>query len=236
MPVYGSETEREQKLILMEAGPKKYGGLRMPNAGSETFHIAYSIVCRVISEGGAVFEREAENYAYGCLFCHAGSEQHVVDEILTQNPAVGAIAPAKLRYHRGKRQYEKVSLFPGYVFIKADPSFPVYEFVKQKNIYKILCDSDRNWRLTGTDAEIVGKLFDVDGVIGMSTAYYENGRIRIIDGFLKGREGNIIRVNHRMKTAQIRLDFCKNQSTVWLGFEVIENAADRSASTRNSSQ
>ena len=172
-----------------------------------------------------MLECKMEHCAYGCLFCHVGSEQRVVDEILTQYPAIEAIAPVKMRYHRGKQEYEKILLFPGYVFIKADSSFPIFELVRQKDIYKVLCDSNRSWPLMGTDAEIAGKLFEANGVIDLSNAYYENGRIRIVDGFLKGYEGNIIRVNHRMRTAQIKLDFCENQSTIWLGFELIENAA-----------
>ena len=40
-------------------------------------------------------------------------------------------------------------------------------------------------------------LFDCGGCVGFSKAHYVGERISISEGFLKGREGDIVRVNRK---------------------------------------
>ena len=66
--------------------------------------------------------------------------------------------------------------------------------------------------------------FREDGVVGLSKAYYEGDQIRVTEGALKRYEASITRVNHRAKTAEVRVDFHGKVMTIWLGFELIEPA------------
>lgn len=161
---------------------------------------------------------------YGCLFCRVGCEQRVARDLTEKILQIKAIAPVKLRYHRNKHSNERETLFPGYVFIQADSDCNLFQEINHRYIYRVLCDSEHNWYLRGSDAKIAQKLFEVNGVIDYSKAYYENDRIRIVDGFLKDYEGDIVRVDRRMKAAQIRVQLLEREVKVWLGFELIERA------------
>ena len=159
---------------------------------------------------------------YGCLFCRARCEQRVVDDLAERIPQIKAIAPVKLRYHRNKHADEREILFPGYVFIQADSDCSLFQQINHRYLYRVLCDAGHNWRLRGSDARIAQKLFEVNGVIDYSKAYYENDRIRIVDGFLKDYEGDIIRVDRHARTAQICVRLPDREVKVWLGFELLE--------------
>ena len=129
---------------------------------------------------------------YGCLFCRVGSEQKVANNLNERNPNIEAITPMKLRYCRKQQTDEQVILFPGYIFIKTDSDCNLFQTIKHRYVYRGLCDSEHNWYLHGSDAAMAQKLFETNGVIDYSRAYYENERIRIVDGFLKDYEGDAI--------------------------------------------
>ena len=94
-----------------------------------------------------------------------------------------------------------------------------YCFYERRDVYRLLRDSNGGWRLRGTDEAFARKLFEQHGVLDFSRAYYENDRIRIVDGILKDYEASILRVNRRAQTAQIRVDICGRETLIWLGFE-----------------
>ena len=166
----------------------------------------------------------AEQTRYGCLFCRVGSEQRVADDLKEKNPAIEAIAPMKLRYHRKNQTDERMILFPGYVFIRADADCNLFQESRHRYVYRVLSDAEHDWRLSGSDASMAQRLFEVNGVIDYSKAYYENDRIRIADGFLKDYEGDIVRVDRRSRTVQIRVRLPEREVLVWLGFELLEDA------------
>lgn len=169
-------------------------------------------------------ETNAEETAYACVYCKTGSEEQLVRDLKMSWPDLTAMNPTKLRYRRinGKPVAEKVSLFPGYIFLCLPGDYPIYRLKLSGLLYKILRDSDDDWRLSGADRVFAQKLFETDGVLGFSKAFYEGDRIHIVDGPLKALEGNIIRVNHRKRTAQVRLSVQGVDMSVWLGFELME--------------
>ena len=164
-----------------------------------------------------------EDLCYGCLFCKTGAEESLAEKLMQKAPEVRAIAPKKrrVRRSRGRAEDEYVLLFPGYLFYCADTDFDPYFFVRDDNVYRLLLTDKNDWRLMGRDRELVEGFFKTGGIIDLSRAYYEGNRIRIAEGFLKDYEGQIIRVNRRNRTAQIRLDISGSASTLWLGFELI---------------
>lgn len=180
-------------------------------------------------EGPCVTARTCD---YGCLFCKSGHEDRLVDEFRIRYPWIKAIAPSKLRHRRmgGKVIEERVILFPGYVFIRVDHDGPEMDVLRTRyheNVLRVLTYEDGRWQLFGADRALVEALFQENGVIGFSKAYMEGERIRILEGFLKQYEGNIVRVNKRAGTAEIRVRLQDKTISTWLGFEWIEKAGDR---------
>lgn len=163
--------------------------------------------------------------AFGCIFCKTGAEKRIAREIERDFPCIRALFAEKLRRRRKGRGYEeeRVPLFPGYLFFYADAELEARRIAERENVYRLLHGPDETWRLQGADEAFARRLFDQAGVVGFSRAYFEGERIRIADGPLKKYEGQILRVNRRAQTAQIRVDFCGREVTVWLGFELMEN-------------
>lgn len=166
-----------------------------------------------------------EQPEYGCFFCRTGSELQVAREIERVLPMAAALVPTKLRTRRidGKPIEEKVTLFPGYVFARMISDSHVYDLPQQRQILRILTDSEGDWKLKGSDRAFAEGLFQCVGVLGFSEAYYDvNDRIHVIEGPLADYNGQILRVNRRNKTAEVQICFQGISMKVWLGFELIE--------------
>ena len=165
--------------------------------------------------------------AYGCLFCRTGNEKQLAELLQRDNPELQVIVAEKVRKRRqGKKLVcENITLFPGYLFFRADTAFDVHGFNKKQDVFCVLRSSEGKWQLCGEDEVFASKLFEMQGVIGLSSAYYEGDRIRIVEGMLKAYEGRILRVNKRAQTAQISIRLPGpngREITAWLGFELIE--------------
>ena len=164
---------------------------------------------------------------HGCVFCRSGQEAEVIRQMGLLFPEVRAIAPVKTRLRRagGTVKEERVTLLPGYVFFEAGEDLPMRRITRADSVLRLLTYNDGDWRLHGYDDQFAGMLFKANGVIGLSTAFFDEGdRIRIVDGFLKEHEGSIVRVNRRARTAQIRISLQDKQISIWLGYELMERA------------
>ncbi|MDO4867175.1 MAG: hypothetical protein Q4C10_11530 [Clostridia bacterium] len=178
---------------------------------------------RVQTDAGATLSRDSEQY--GCLFCRTGREESVIRQLEKRFPGIEAIAPVKLRRRRmgGMLVDERVSLFPGYVFFRNVELATFGLMNRLEHVLRLLTYRDGTWWLHGWDEQLARRLFEAGGVVGYSTAYFDEGqRIHILEGFLKDHEGSITRVNRRAKTAEVRVDLHGKQFYVWLGFEVID--------------
>lgn len=161
----------------------------------------------------------------GCLFCWTGKEENVILQMRSRFPGVEAIAPLKLRHRRtdGTLVEERVRLFPGYIFFRNVDPDAVLELRRFDDVLRLLVYPDDDWRLRGADLQLAEMLFEANGVVGFSVAYFDKGdRIHITEGFLKTYEGAITRVNRRARTAEVRVDFQGKTITMWLGFETME--------------
>lgn len=185
----------------------------------------------------------------GCFFCKSGKEKDVVQQFETLFPDGRAIAPTRSRYRRVKDTAieEKITLLPGYVFFEVSaeagegqgPEHPedhatfdalqyaLHAFSRNDSVLKLLRYTDGSWRLQGYDDQFARMLFEAGGNIGISQAYFDVGkRIRILGGFLKDYEGSITRVNKKAKTVEVRVDLQGKKISMWLGYELVENAVD----------
>ena len=169
--------------------------------------------------------RQAEDqsdWAYGCLYCRAGSEREIARSLERLYPALAVIAPEKVRRRRKGRLIweERVSLFPGYIFIRTNAAFEAIQLRQTQGVFRVLTSSQSDWRLYGPDRALAEILFSVRGVIECSIARYHGRRIQILEGFLKAYEDAIVRVNRRAQTAQIIVELDRKRVPVWLGFEL----------------
>jgi len=171
----------------------------------------------------------------GCLFCRTGKETAIVQHFESVFPGARAVAPTKSRYRRTQAGAieERVILLPGYVFFEigqlpqpsrddVDFQNELRNFSRSDGVLKLLRYNDGDWQLHGADDRFAQMLLDADGNIGISRAYFdENRRIRILNGFLKDYEGSIVRVNHKMKTVEVVVDFQDKKVTMKLGYEMV---------------
>lgn len=175
----------------------------------------------------------------GCFFCKSGKEGEVVRLFNATFPAGVAVAPTRTRYRRTRDAAveERAMLLPGYVFFQMaeadaplsgdnDAALPALrQFSRIDGVLKLLRYADGSWRLHGSDDLFAGMLFEADGNIGVSQAYFDKGnRIRIVDGFLKDYEGDITSVNRKMKTVEISIDLQGKTVRMRLGYELVEKA------------
>lgn len=169
-------------------------------------------------------DEQSQNLAYGCLFCKTGKEQSVAEQIQTTCPNVRATTMRQLKYRTCKKvkTQEEAILLPSYVFFEAPSSMePSIEFPRQ-NVIRILAMDNGIWQLQGEDERFVKWLFQYNGLLGISKAYKEGDRIRIISGPLKDMEGKIKRVDKRGMSGQVVLSFYGKDIPVWLGFELVK--------------
>ena len=186
-----------------------------------------------------------EHLARGCLFCRTGKEMAVAQRFESMLAGTKAVAPTKSRYRRTQAGAieERVALLPGYVFFEAGQLMEssqdidtfqneIREFTRSDSVLKLLRYNDGDWQLHGADDRFAQMLLDANGNIGVSSAYFdENRRIRILDGFLKDYEGSITRVNHKMRTVEVVVDFQDKKINMKLGYELVEAVPENSQKT-----
>ena len=124
------------------------------------------------------------------------------------------------------------AVFPGYLFLESEEEELRkyhWQFRRTDGFYRFLKSNQNIQPLAGRDLETVLHFIKKAGPLaGISQVYFDaNSRIVVIEGPLAGLEGNIVKVDKRKKRAKIKLDLYDDSFTIDLGFEVIENAAQR---------
>lgn len=162
--------------------------------------------------------------AYGCVFCMTGKEDIVAGNIEKNCPGVRAtmVRQVKRRTVKGITSLVTQTVFPGYVFLEAEPGNAHVFRIPGDGAYKLLTTSDRTWQLYGSDERFVRWVFARNGLIPLSKAYREGDRVRVISGPLKDLEGYILRVDKRNRSGQVALMFHNRTVKAWLGFELVE--------------
>ncbi len=178
-----------------------------------------------VTEAASAFQDDDNDSgtSYGCVFCLTGKERQVAEMIRLACPEAEAITMRKTRYRtcRKVKTLEEVIVMPSYVFFKApSETEPLVRFPHQ-DVIRILTTDHGEWRLSGADEQFVKWLFHYHGLLGLSQAFKEGDRIRIVSGPLKDMEGKITRVDKRGCSGQVVLSFNGKDIPVWLSFEMI---------------
>lgn len=163
---------------------------------------------------------EPVRFYYGCLFCATGYEAEVVSALRIALD-ISAIAPVRQHYYRNKGEMvvSETRVFPGYVFFRLEtPDYPLSRLRTIANVLRVVHYGQDEWALQGDDEAMAERLFKSGGVIGLSRAKFVDGRLRIIDGFLKPYEKDICKVDKRHRTAMVRAKIDNRTMELWMGY------------------
>lgn len=132
---------------------------------------------------------------------------------------------------RGVMNRTTRGIFPGYIFIELAENENIIDyqwyFRRTEGFFRFLESNQNISALENGDLTLVLHFIKKIGpVAGKSQVYFdENSRIVVIDGPLKGLEGNIIKVDKRRGRAKIKLDLYHESFAIDLAFEYMESAA-----------
>ncbi len=126
---------------------------------------------------------------------------------------------------RGKLQETQAPIFPGYVFMETGEFDPdVYWVLKRiDGFFQFLKNNRRIEPLAGKDRETLLHFLNHGEIVSKSEVYFdENQKIRVVNGPLKGLEGQVVKVDKRKKRAKIKLTMYKDSFLIDFGFELLE--------------
>lgn len=119
------------------------------------------------------------------------------------------------------------SIFPGYLFLEAEDIDPdTFQEFRHIHFFSRFLKADKTiYPLPPEEAKKIYELAKYGRVIGQSKVIYnEQDRIVVIDGPMKGLEGQIVKVDRRKKRAKVRLSLYNNAYLIDFGFELLVDA------------
>lgn len=126
---------------------------------------------------------------------------------------------------QGKVTTELQPLFPSYIIVQTVneiDSFTLAGLKKVPGFYHFLNTNTDIVALKDHDLQLIQHFLGLGPRIGSSLVRFdENDRIMVVEGPLKGFEGNIVKVDKRKQRAKIRVEFGGSAHTMDLSFEDI---------------
>lgn len=125
----------------------------------------------------------------------------------------------------GKMSNKLYPVFPGYIFLETEELTEHDRWIIRhtEGFYRFLKSTKEPTPLTDQDKRLLlhfisfGEYADISKV-----CFDENDRIVVLEGPMKGLEGNIVKVDRRRGRAKIALDLFKNGFLVDFSFKVVE--------------
>lgn len=135
---------------------------------------------------------------------------------------------------QGKMITEDAPLFPGYIFMefpdKTLPAELLYAIRHSRYFIRFLPSNESPHPLDQHDSEIIRHWLVYGGRVPVSLVTFdEHQRIRVVDGPLKGMEGNIIKVDRRKRRAKIQITLAASPMTLDLAFDLLEPDTEHAA-------
>ena len=121
------------------------------------------------------------------------------------------------------------SIFPGYLFLEAEEIDPdTFQEFRHIHFFNRFLKADKNiCPLPSDEAKKIYELAKYGRVIGRSKVVYnEQDKIVVIDGPMKGLEGQIVKVDKRKRRAKVRLSLYNNAYLIDFGFELLEETKE----------
>lgn len=122
----------------------------------------------------------------------------------------------------GEWTNREVVLFPGYLFFDAqDPAALSYALKTIPEFTKILGDDDGPIALPKCEEDILVKYMNRKHVIEMSVGELVGGKLIITSGPMKDYEGEVVRIDRRMRTVTLKVEFLGEPRDVTIGLAVV---------------
>jgi len=145
------------------------------------------------------------------------------------SPDISFYLPRKEVIHTIKGQEKRVymALFPGYLFVHDDIERLARHLARKEWVGTAapLRSQDRFATVFSHEMENLFSMAGPDGIIPVSRGVCRDGRVTIVHGPLKEREGDIVFVNRRKKKARVRVSLVSRSVDVTLGLELVSDVA-----------
>ena len=130
---------------------------------------------------------------------------------------------------RGKLRQSVHAVFPGYLFVEAEPEELLrnqWKFRNTNGFYRFLKSNQDICPLEGKDLELVLHfIYNVGPLAGLSRVFFNvDSRIVVTEGPLMGLEGRIIKVDKRKRRAKVRLNLYNNSFAIDFAYEMIRES------------
>lgn len=132
-------------------------------------------------------------------------------------------------YYEEKKKYqgswhtETKVLFPGYVFLVTDHILELQEQLhKVLGLTKLIGTGNEIIPLSDQEVALLQRLGKDDQVVEMSVGVIENERVCILEGPLKGMEGNIKKIDRHKRKAWIEVEMFGRVMEMQVGCEILE--------------
>ena len=168
-----------------------------------------------------------------CLFCETAKCDSVVRAAM-QKLSCRAISPKQVQHTYSKGSMTDIvhDLLPGYVFLYCDGEDLDFTAVRSiQGVIRCLSDTEKQYRLTGSDEQFALMLLNKNGVIGKTQVYREGQMIRICEGAFEGLETKILKVNHRNMRMLIEIPFAGRPVRTWVEYEIVKSAEQENSET-----
>lgn len=158
-----------------------------------------------------------------------GGYEGRVKEFIEKNiPVVQVLLPMRQLKLRIKGIFHDVlrNLYPGYLFVygKIDNNF-LDKIREAKGFIKVLWNDNDIKPISKKEMDLVFSITGNENIIGFSTGFFEDDRIKVISGPLVGMEGMIKKINKRKHRVKVEFDFFKQPVQIDLGFKFLERAS-----------
>ena len=170
-------------------------------------------------------ENEIKWYA---AFVETGSEDKVKERLnyRFQGKFTFYVPKRELRERKDKmwRIVNKI-LFPSYILICGDiEDNDLIKFRNVPGLRKILCSDGQPLTISRKEIDYINSLMTNGEIIGPSNIYEEGGQIKVIDGPLKGKEGQIFKIDKRKGRVKIKIPFLGEERIIDFSINIIGRA------------
>lgn len=159
-----------------------------------------------------------------CVYCKTGCEKNVIWRL--ERMGYRSFTPLAIRVtYEGKAKIRAERLLlPGYVFFEcANATKETWKRIVQiSDILKILQYVNESYALTGRDLALVNWFRRHGAYIGISKVYKKDGRIRVVEGPLKGFEDWIVKYNPKRGCVALAIETEIMPFLVWCSVELTD--------------
>ena len=162
-------------------------------------------------------------YIY-CLFCETAKCRYVA-QIVSDLYHCRTICPRQVQHTWAKNGYTKDAvqdLLPGYVFVYSREQLQGVSLRSVRGVIRCLCNSSREYELSGSDEAFALMLLEKDGVIGKTRVFEEGQKIRICEGAFAGTGAEILKVERRLSRMLIQIPFAQQLVKTWVEYEIVQ--------------